>query len=66
MELGTGQLMLIAWVSAWALGVILALLIAYWIIRLAVTHALRSHHRWVLRNTPRAAAPPTVRTEIVR
>lgn len=31
----------------WALGVIVTLLVAYWIIRLAVTHALRSHTDWL-------------------
>lgn len=42
-------LMLILSVSLWALSVIVALLITYWIIRLAVTHALRSHHYWMLK-----------------
>lgn len=33
-------------VTAYALGIILTLLITYWIIRLAVGHALRSHEYW--------------------
>lgn len=40
-------LVLILTVSLWALGVIISLLVAYWVIRLGVTHALRSHHYWV-------------------
>jgi hypothetical protein len=36
--------------ALWALAVIIFLLIAYWIIRLAVTHSLRSHHYWLQRN----------------
>jgi len=34
-------------ITAGLLGFIIALLIAYWVTRLAVTHALRSHARWV-------------------
>lgn len=40
----------LVWVStiaAWLLGVIITLLITYWVIRLAVSHALRSHTRWL-------------------
>jgi uncharacterized membrane-anchored protein YhcB (DUF1043 family) len=37
-----------AW-AAWALGFVVGLLILYWVIRLAVTHSLRSHHLWVAR-----------------
>jgi len=33
-------------ISAWLLGVILSLLVLYFVIRLAVTHALRSHENW--------------------
>lgn len=43
------DLYLIFNIALWALGVILSLLIAYWIIRLAVTHSLRSHHYWLLK-----------------
>jgi hypothetical protein len=34
-------------ITAGVLGLIITLLITYWVIRLAVTHALRSHVRWV-------------------
>lgn len=34
-------------VTAGLLGLILTLLTAYWVIRFAVAHALRSHVRWV-------------------
>lgn len=34
-------------ITAGLLGLIITLLITYWVIRLAVTHALRSHVRWV-------------------
>lgn len=40
-------------IAAWALSTIVTLLIAYWIIRLAVTHSLRSHERWKLKNVAR-------------
>lgn len=38
-------------IALWALSVIIGLLITYWIIRLAVTHSLRSHHYWLQKNT---------------
>lgn len=37
------------WAGA-ALVSIIGLLISYWVIRLAVTHGLRSHHRWMQQN----------------
>lgn len=37
-------------ITLWALGAIISLLIAYWIIRLAVSHSLRSHERWKSEN----------------
>ena len=37
------------WAGA-ALASIIGLLISYWVIRLAVTHGLRSHHRWLQEN----------------
>lgn len=33
-------------ITAGLLGLIITLLVAYWVIRLAVTHALRSHALW--------------------
>jgi len=33
--------------TATTLAVIVTLLILYFVIRIAVVHALRSHHRWV-------------------
>lgn len=36
--------------TLWALGAIVTLLIAYWVIRLAVTHSLRSHEFWKQKN----------------
>ena len=41
-------------IALWSLSAIIALLVTYWVIRLAVTHALRSHHDWVQRNGARA------------
>lgn len=38
---------LLAIVSASLLGLIVTLLLTYWVIRLAVTHSLRSHHYWM-------------------
>ncbi|MFJ4044167.1 hypothetical protein ACIPV2_00290 [Microbacterium sp. NPDC089987] len=35
-----------SWAAA-ALAFIIGLLIMYWVIRLAVTHGLRSHHHWL-------------------
>ena len=43
------NLMLIFSISLWALSVLVGLIVTYWIIRLAVTHALRSHHHWMLK-----------------
>jgi len=43
-------LVLILTVSSWALGGILSLVIAYWVIRGAITGALRSHHYWLQKN----------------
>ena len=43
-------LTLIFTIASWALGVIISLIIAYWVIRLAVTAALRSHHYWLQKN----------------
>lgn len=37
-------------ITASILGFILGLLIMYTVIRLAVTHSLRSHYDWVRRN----------------
>lgn len=34
-------------ITAGLLGFIITLLISYWVIRLAVSHALRSHTRWL-------------------
>lgn len=42
----------IAVAAASLLGLILALVLAYWVIRLAVTHALRSHATWTAENWP--------------
>ncbi|CDK00526.1 hypothetical protein MIC448_260024 [Microbacterium sp. C448] len=39
-------------VALWALVTILSLLVAYLVIRLAVSHALRSHTRWIDRGKP--------------
>lgn len=41
------DLILVFTITAWLLGVIVTLLITYWVIRLAVSHALRSHTRWL-------------------
>jgi len=43
-------LVLILTVASWALGVIVSLVIAYWVIRAAVTGALRAHHYWLQKN----------------
>lgn len=43
------NLMLLFSVALWALSVIVGVLVTYWIIRLAATHALRSHHHWTLK-----------------
>lgn len=37
-----------AW-ALWALVAIVSLLVSYWVIRLAVTPALRSHHYWMVK-----------------
>lgn len=45
----TDQITLITiatWAGSALMGII-GLLISYWVIRLAVAHALRSHHRWL-------------------
>lgn len=41
------NLLLTFYIAAWALGAIISLLVAYWVIRLAVAHGLRSHHYWL-------------------
>jgi len=44
----------LATIAAWtaiALATIISLLILYVVIRLAVSHALRAHHRWRHENT---------------
>lgn len=51
MEFGSQLgLVLIMNIALGALGLILGLLVTYWVIRLAVTHALRSHHYWLQKN----------------
>lgn len=40
--------------AASLLGLVVSLLISYWVIRLAVTHALRAHDRWQQSNRQRA------------
>ena len=41
------DLLWVIYITAGLLGLIITLLINYWVIRLAVTHALRTHARWV-------------------
>lgn len=41
----------IAVVAASLLGTIIVLLLLYMVIRLAVTHSLRSHHYWMQKNS---------------
>lgn len=40
-------------IALWALSIVVTLLVAYWVIRLAITHSLRSHHYWLQKNAPR-------------
>lgn len=40
-------LFLIMSVSAWLLGFIIGLLVLYLVIRLAVTHGMKSYQRWL-------------------
>lgn len=50
---GTGMtfdpfsLVWVMYISAWLLGFIIAMLLLYMVIRLAVTHGMKSHTRWV-------------------
>ncbi|WP_309667719.1 hypothetical protein [Microbacterium paludicola] len=41
------DLLWVIYITAGLLGLITTLLINYWVIRLAVTHALRTHARWL-------------------
>jgi hypothetical protein len=48
--------------AAYLLAFIIAALVVYWIVRLAVTHALRSHHYWTQKqNRTSTTTLPTVR-----
>jgi hypothetical protein len=49
-------------IAAYALGFIVSALVFYWLIRLAVTHALRSHTYWLQKRERTATTTiPTVR-----
>ncbi|MCR2817434.1 hypothetical protein NQ166_01145 [Microbacterium sp. zg.Y1090] len=43
----SARLYLIMYVAGGTLAIIISLLIAYWVIRLAVTHAMKKHTEWV-------------------
>ncbi len=52
-------LLIAASIAVWIVLAAIAVFVLYWVIRLAVSHALHDHHRRTKPPIPPAPAPPT-------